>query len=81
MSDSNGRVLYDRDAVSGKVPVGANSSLTIDHTGNNNSQCTHVTQWYDDNTRVSWDAYDDGSQQNMHTTDQSLAKGSKNRHK
>lgn len=41
---------------------------------------THVTQYYSDNTRVSWDARNDGSKDKFHRTDQNKSKGSSGRH-
>ena len=79
MSSNNGQILYDRDANPGQVPAGSNASREIPHDGSEPSP-THVTQWYPDNTRVSWNAQNDGSRTEMHKTDQNKAKGSKNRH-
>lgn len=76
---NDGQVLYDRNAWPGKEPIGANGTYDVPHDGSDPSP-THVTQWYDDNTRVSWNAQNDGTMSDYHRTDQRKAKGSKGRH-
>ena len=67
--------MYDRGE-SSKDPKGASGSYNL-----RGDQKGHSTQYYDDNTRVSWDT--DGktdSDTGRHWTNQSKAKGSTGRH-
>lgn len=67
--------LYDR-GMSGKPPAGAGGYVNIH--GPQAGQ-GHSTQWYEDNTRASWDHSPQGDG-TPHWTDQSIPKGQPGRH-
>jgi len=66
----NGSTMYDRSS----KPRGASGGFNA-RTGKG-----HGTQYYSDNTRVSWDTDGQGDS-NTHWTDQNKSKGSRRRHR
>ena len=76
-TDAPGGTLYDRRARTGTPPLGVRNrdNDTKDRSGTfydrNRQVDLHVTQYYEDNYRVSWDTKGK-SDENYHWTDQSL---------
>lgn len=70
---------------SGKVPIGSstkdNETSATDGRfyGRNREVDVHITQFYDDNTRVSWNA-NGKSDRDLHWADQNLGKKNPKRH-
>ena len=83
--DSRGSTLYDRQARSGQEPAGVatRDNATRDRSGvfydRRREVDLHVTQYYDDNQRVSWDA-DGKTDRNRHWTNQNVQEGDPRRH-
>ena len=80
-----GGTLYDRRQRAGGAPVGVGTrdNVTRDRTGTfydrNRDVDLHVTQYYDDNQRVSWDT-DGKDDRNRHWTNQNLKSADPARH-
>ncbi len=68
--DKEAALLYTRSARSGHAPVGTNEHGGIFWKRGSN-QVLHITQYFADNYRVSWDATPSGNQ-NIHWTNQNL---------
>lgn len=84
--DSPGGTLYDRRARSDLVPKGVS---TRDNNSNDRSGVfydrkgpvdLHVTQYYEDNTRLSWDT-DGKTDRDRHWTDQNVQSSAPGRHR
>lgn len=83
--DSPGSTLYDRRARSEREPLGV--STRDNDTGNRDGTfyCRdrevdlHVTQYYDDSQRISWDA-DGKEDRNRHWTNQKVRESDRRRH-
>jgi chromosome segregation ATPase len=73
-AQSNGSTLYDR-SLSRKDPSGASGAYSL-----RGDQRGHSTQYYEDNTRVSWNT-DGKSDSKRHWTNQNLRKKHPRRHK
>ena len=71
--NNRGSTMYGRSYGSSKRPSGASGSINP-RTGEG-----HSTQYYDDNTRLSWDT-DGSGESNQHWTDQNKGKKNPGRH-
>ncbi|MBL8158991.1 hypothetical protein JNJ66_00880 [Candidatus Saccharibacteria bacterium] len=67
--------IYDRQERSEQEPTGATGEIDP-RTGQG-----HATQFYRDNTRVSWDTDGRGGESNIHWTNQGVGKKNRRRHR
>lgn len=72
--DNNASMMYGRRYRSSQEPVGASGSINP-RTGEG-----HMSQYYADNTRVSWDTDGQGGESRAHWTNQNVGKKNQNRH-